>query len=182
MRAAYITSFSKTLENLRVESVPDPIVTPGEAKIKIMAASVNPSDVKNVQGKPDTVRKCHLFLQADSLPVYAGIQRDANPLQSINRREWIHRPSTYSAGLRLPSVWPISWRLPNASVGPVASVLLLPGSQHASYGLTTGPRWKWYLSRDGRALAPHWPATRTYLSRKISTSISAMIDSITSSR
>jgi NADPH:quinone reductase-like Zn-dependent oxidoreductase len=49
MRAAYITSFSKTLEKLRVESVRS--VTRGEAKIKIMAASVNPSDVKNVQGK-----------------------------------------------------------------------------------------------------------------------------------
>ena len=51
MRAAYITAFSKTLENLRVESVPDPILAPGEAKIKILAASINPSDVKNVQGK-----------------------------------------------------------------------------------------------------------------------------------
>ena len=51
MRAAYITAFSKTLENLRVETVPDPIVTRGEAKIKILAASVNPSDVKNIQGK-----------------------------------------------------------------------------------------------------------------------------------
>src|SRR6266850_753488 len=51
MRAAYITAFSKTLENLRVETVPDPIVTSGEAKIKILAASVNPSDVKNIQGK-----------------------------------------------------------------------------------------------------------------------------------
>jgi NADPH:quinone reductase-like Zn-dependent oxidoreductase len=51
MKAAYITAFSKTLENLRVEAVPDPIVTPGEAKIRILAASVNPSDVKNIQGK-----------------------------------------------------------------------------------------------------------------------------------
>jgi NADPH:quinone reductase len=51
MRAAYITAFSKSLENLRVEIVPDPVVKAGEAKIKIVAASVNPSDVKNVQGK-----------------------------------------------------------------------------------------------------------------------------------
>ncbi len=51
MRAAYIAAFSKTLENLRVETVPDPILTRGEAKIKILAASVNPSDVKNIQGK-----------------------------------------------------------------------------------------------------------------------------------
>lgn len=51
MKAAFITAFSKTLENLRVETVPDPIVTRGEAKVRILAASVNPSDVKNVQGK-----------------------------------------------------------------------------------------------------------------------------------
>jgi NADPH2:quinone reductase len=51
MRAAYITAFSKSLENLRVEIVPDPIVTSGEAEVKIRAASINPSDVKNVQGK-----------------------------------------------------------------------------------------------------------------------------------
>jgi NADPH2:quinone reductase len=51
MKAAYITAFSKTLENLRVETVPDPIVTPGEAKIRVLAASVNPSDIKNIQGK-----------------------------------------------------------------------------------------------------------------------------------
>jgi NADPH:quinone reductase len=51
MRAAYITGFSKSLENLRVENVPEPVVIAGEAKIKILAASVNPSDVKNIQGK-----------------------------------------------------------------------------------------------------------------------------------
>src|SRR5260370_5318694 len=51
MRAAYITAFSKTLENLRVEAVPDPIAARGEATIKIRADSVNPSDVKNIQGK-----------------------------------------------------------------------------------------------------------------------------------
>jgi NADPH2:quinone reductase len=56
MRAAYITAFSKSLENLRVENVPDPVVTAGEAKVKILAASVNPSDVKNIQGKmEDTI-------------------------------------------------------------------------------------------------------------------------------
>jgi NADPH:quinone reductase len=51
MRATYITTFSKSLENLRVEIVPDPVVTSGEAKVKIRAVSINPSDVKNVQGK-----------------------------------------------------------------------------------------------------------------------------------
>ena len=52
MRADYITAFSKSLENLRIETVPDPVVTSGEAKVKIRAASITPpSDVKNVQGK-----------------------------------------------------------------------------------------------------------------------------------
>jgi NADPH:quinone reductase-like Zn-dependent oxidoreductase len=51
MRAAYISAFSKSLENLGVEAVPDRVVTGGEATIKILAASVNPSDVKNIQGK-----------------------------------------------------------------------------------------------------------------------------------
>jgi NADPH:quinone reductase-like Zn-dependent oxidoreductase len=50
---AYITTFSKGLENLAGEVVPDPIVQLGEAKIKILAGSVNPSDVKNIQGKMD---------------------------------------------------------------------------------------------------------------------------------
>jgi NADPH2:quinone reductase len=59
MKAAYITTFSKTLENLRVEAVPDPIVKRGEAKIKVLAASVNPSDVKNIQGKMEgTILPC----------------------------------------------------------------------------------------------------------------------------
>jgi NADPH:quinone reductase len=56
MKAAYITAFSKTLENLRVETIPDPVLTRTDgkitdAKIKILAASINPSDVKNIQGK-----------------------------------------------------------------------------------------------------------------------------------
>jgi hypothetical protein len=34
MNAANITAFSKTLEKLRVEDVPDPTVTRGEARIK----------------------------------------------------------------------------------------------------------------------------------------------------
>ncbi len=49
MRAAYITAFSKKLENLVVEAVPDSVVATGEAKIKILAASVNPGVVKNIQ-------------------------------------------------------------------------------------------------------------------------------------
>jgi NADPH:quinone reductase-like Zn-dependent oxidoreductase len=48
MRAVYITAFSRILENLRVDTVPDPVVIRGKAKIKILAASVIPSDVKNI--------------------------------------------------------------------------------------------------------------------------------------
>jgi hypothetical protein len=40
MSAAYITAFRNSLENLRVETVPDPVVTAGEANVKILAASV----------------------------------------------------------------------------------------------------------------------------------------------
>ena len=38
---------------LRIEDLPDPVATPGEAVIRVEAASVNPSDVKNVAGAMD---------------------------------------------------------------------------------------------------------------------------------
>jgi NADPH2:quinone reductase len=74
MRAAYITAFSKTLENLRVETVPDPIVTSGEAKIKILAASVNP-DLKNIQGKMERT-----ILPRIPGRDFAGIVVDGQPI------------------------------------------------------------------------------------------------------
>ena len=36
---------------LQVTDMPDPVATPQEAVIRVKAASVNPSDVKNVAGR-----------------------------------------------------------------------------------------------------------------------------------
>src|SRR5438067_11414870 len=38
------------LENLKVEEVAKPQPGPGEVLVRVMAASINPSDMKNVQG------------------------------------------------------------------------------------------------------------------------------------
>jgi NADPH:quinone reductase-like Zn-dependent oxidoreductase len=45
--------FHKTgsLDNLMVEEGPMPTPTPGEVLIEVKAAAINPSDIKNVQGK-----------------------------------------------------------------------------------------------------------------------------------
>ena len=51
MKAVYIDSFSEALKNLKTQTIPDQVPHDGEAKVKVLAASVNPSDVKNVQGK-----------------------------------------------------------------------------------------------------------------------------------
>jgi NADPH:quinone reductase len=51
MKALRISNFADSLENLRVEELPDAPIRDGEAKLKIVAACINPSDVKNVQGK-----------------------------------------------------------------------------------------------------------------------------------
>lgn len=51
MKALHFSAFADQLQNLSVEQVPDPPIHPGEAKIKIVAACVNPSDVKNLQGR-----------------------------------------------------------------------------------------------------------------------------------
>ena len=40
-----------TLDNLTVEEVPLPAPAPGEVLIEVKAAAINPSDIKNVQGK-----------------------------------------------------------------------------------------------------------------------------------
>jgi NADPH:quinone reductase len=39
------------LAGLRVEQVPTPTPGPGELLVRVRAAAINPSDVKNVQGK-----------------------------------------------------------------------------------------------------------------------------------
>jgi NADPH2:quinone reductase len=51
VKAIRINAFSDSLDNLKVENIPDPAIVPGEAKVRVLAASVNPSDVKSVQGK-----------------------------------------------------------------------------------------------------------------------------------
>jgi NADPH:quinone reductase len=51
MKALRFSTFAEDFQNLSVEELPDPAVRPGEARIKVMAACINPSDVKNVQGK-----------------------------------------------------------------------------------------------------------------------------------
>ena len=49
MRAIQIRSFGDPAQ-LRVVDVPDPVAGPDSAVVRIEAASINPSDVKNVQG------------------------------------------------------------------------------------------------------------------------------------
>jgi NADPH:quinone reductase-like Zn-dependent oxidoreductase len=50
MKALRFSAFGD-LANLKLEEVADPPVGPGEVKVRVRAASINPSDVKNVQGK-----------------------------------------------------------------------------------------------------------------------------------
>ncbi len=50
MKALRFSAFGD-LGNLKVEEVADPPVGPGKVKVRVRAASINPSDVKNVQGK-----------------------------------------------------------------------------------------------------------------------------------
>ena len=52
MRALRFTEFGDP-SVLRVEDVPDPVATANEAIVRIEAASINPSDVKNVAGAMD---------------------------------------------------------------------------------------------------------------------------------
>lgn len=51
MKALRFSRFADNLENLTVEQLPDPQIRDNEVKIRIAAACINPSDVKNVQGK-----------------------------------------------------------------------------------------------------------------------------------
>ena len=51
MKAIRIAAFSNSLDNLKLETIPDLPLLPGEVKVQVMAACINPSDVKNVQGK-----------------------------------------------------------------------------------------------------------------------------------
>jgi NADPH2:quinone reductase len=50
MRAIRIHQFGD-VSNLKVEELPDPHPAPGEVKVQVRAASINPSDARNVEGK-----------------------------------------------------------------------------------------------------------------------------------
>lgn len=50
MKALRFSSFG-SLSALRIEDLPTPVPGPGEVLVKVQAASLNPSDVKNVLGK-----------------------------------------------------------------------------------------------------------------------------------
>ncbi len=51
MKALRFYKFGDPVEVLRIEEVPEPLPGPEEVLVKVYAASLNPSDVKNVQGK-----------------------------------------------------------------------------------------------------------------------------------
>ncbi|HYB76904.1 MAG TPA: zinc-binding alcohol dehydrogenase family protein [Candidatus Bathyarchaeia archaeon] len=50
VKAIRISAFSDSVDNLNVEKTPDVPLSSGEVKVSIMAACINPSDVKNLQG------------------------------------------------------------------------------------------------------------------------------------
>ncbi len=82
MMALRMSRFADNLDNLSVEQLPDPQITREEAKIKVLAACINPSDVKNVQGK----------MSAAKLPRtpgrdFAGIVVDGPP-DLIGKEVW----------------------------------------------------------------------------------------------
>jgi NADPH:quinone reductase len=51
MKAVRFSAFADNLENLSLQQIPDPVLYPGEVKIKVLAACINPSDLKNLQGR-----------------------------------------------------------------------------------------------------------------------------------
>jgi NADPH:quinone reductase-like Zn-dependent oxidoreductase len=51
VKAIRINAFSNSLDNLAVENISELPVVNGEMKVRVLAASVNPSDVNNVKGK-----------------------------------------------------------------------------------------------------------------------------------
>ena len=51
MKALRFSNFGDVSAVLHIEEVPMPALEPGEVLVEVHAASINPSDVKNVQGK-----------------------------------------------------------------------------------------------------------------------------------
>lgn len=49
MKAVFVREFSRP-DQMRVEEVPDPVPAENEVLVKVIAAGINPSDVKNVEG------------------------------------------------------------------------------------------------------------------------------------
>jgi NADPH:quinone reductase-like Zn-dependent oxidoreductase len=76
MRAIQIRSFGDPAQ-LRVVEVPDPVEGPETAVVRIEAASINPSDVKNVQGA----------MRQTILPRIPG--RDFAGVVSAGPRDWV---------------------------------------------------------------------------------------------
>jgi NADPH:quinone reductase-like Zn-dependent oxidoreductase len=52
MKALRLSTFTENLQNLTLERLPDPPLRPGEVKIKIHAARLNPSDDKKAAISP----------------------------------------------------------------------------------------------------------------------------------
>lgn len=82
MKALRFSTFAENLQNLSLEQLPDSPLRPGEVKIKILAACLNPSDIKNVQGK----------ISVTTLPRtpgrdFAGIVVDGPP-SLVNSEVW----------------------------------------------------------------------------------------------
>lgn len=81
MRAVLLRQFGPP-DQLRVEDVPQPKPSEGEALVKVLAAAINPSDVKNVEG----------HMAATTLPRipgrdFAGVVADG-PASWIGREVW----------------------------------------------------------------------------------------------
>jgi NADPH:quinone reductase-like Zn-dependent oxidoreductase len=74
MRALRFHNFG--LEHLRLEEVPKPQIQAGEVLVRVLASSINPSDVKNVQGAMSAITKLPRIPGRD----FAGIveEGDAN--------------------------------------------------------------------------------------------------------
>ena len=81
MKAVRFSTFGD-LGNLKIETIPDSPVGANEVKVRVKAASINPSDVKNVQGK----------MEGTTLPRVPG--RDFSgivvegPADLLNREVW----------------------------------------------------------------------------------------------
>ena len=83
MMQALIFATTGDLAALKLTERPDPVAAPGEAVVEVMAAGLNPSDVKNVLG----------FFPAYTTPPripgrdFSGVVRSGPP-ELVGRRVW----------------------------------------------------------------------------------------------